>query len=207
MNEREDVTGFSMEIPTREVTACLVTRGDQQEKIDEILEGLVFENVIVWDNSVEEDWKCAGRYLAALRAHTRWVYFQDDDVIVPEWTQLALLERAQIGACVANWGHGGNPDGYEDIPLVGGGAVVERWLPWEAIARWARHWPMDEAFAYEADFVVGALYDRFVHVELPFEIDLAIAQAPERLCNQEWQRDLKKAMTDRARAIRAMVPA
>lgn len=186
----------------RDVTACLVTRGDQPLKIEEICDSLVFENVIVWNNELEPDWKCAGRYMAALRAHTRWVYFQDDDVLVPRETQLELLERAEIGACVANWGHGENPDGYEDLPLVCGGAIVERWLPWEAIARYARHWPLDDDFAYEADFVVGTLYDRFVHIREAFEIDLEIAQSPERLCNQPWQRELKLQITERARAIR-----
>jgi len=185
-----------------DVTACLVTRGDRPEKVSEILESLLFENVIVWDNSQEPDWKCAGRYFAALRSHTRWVYFQDDDVIVPEATQRELLERAEIGACVANWGHGENPDGYDDLPLVCGGAIVERWLPWEAIARYAARYPLDEEFAYEADFVVGVLYDRFVHLRLPFEIDLEIAQSPERLCNQPWQRETKFRVTQRARWIR-----
>jgi len=39
-------------------------------------------------------------------------------------------------------------------------------------------------------------------MRLPFEIDYAIAQAPERLCNQDFQRDLKYRITQRARWIR-----
>lgn len=172
--------------------------------MDEIRESLLCPNVLVWDNSEDRDWKCAGRYMAALWAQTRFVYFQDDDVIVPRDTQERLLELAGANrrACVAAWGHGEDPDGYEDLPLVCGGAIVDRALPWEGITRYAQHWPLDEAFAYEADFVVGVLYPQFVHAELPFEIDYAIAQAPERLCNQEWQRDLKLEITNRARAIR-----
>lgn len=187
-----------------DVTACLVTRGDQPEKLEAIQESLVFGQVIVWDNSQDEDWKCAGRYMAALWAPTRFVYFQDDDVLVPRETQLGLLEAADRNrrACVANWGHGENPDGYEDLPLVCGGAIVDRALPWEAISRYAKRYPLDTDFAYEADFVVGVLYPQFVHMRLPFEIDYAIAQAPERLCNQDFQRDLKYRITQRARWIR-----
>lgn len=187
-----------------DVTACLVTRGDQAAKVEEILGTLRAGTSLVWNNAQEADWKCAGRYMAALWAPTRFVYFQDDDVIVPRETQEALLElvNEHRGSCVATYGHGENPDGYDDLPLVCGGAIVDRALPWEAITRYAQHYPLDNDFAYEADFVVGVLYPRFVHAELPFEIDYAIAQAPERLCNQEWQRELKLEVTNRARAIR-----
>jgi hypothetical protein len=54
------------------VTACLVTRGDQPEKMREIRESLIFDDVIVWDNSTAPfDAKCAGRYFAALGARER----------------------------------------------------------------------------------------------------------------------------------------
>jgi hypothetical protein len=52
------------------------------------------------------------------------------------------------------------------------------------------------------DFVVGALYRNWRHIHETFHIDLAIAQAPERLCNQPWQKALKLEITQRARAIR-----
>jgi hypothetical protein len=106
---------------------------------------------------------------------------------------------------VANWGHGDTSDGYDDLPLVGGGAVVDRNLCWEAIRRYEEMWPLDDAFRYEADFVVGVLYPAFRHVRLPFHIDMRIAQSPERLCNQPFQRELKFEITERARAIRDMV--
>lgn len=185
------------------VTACLVTRGDQPEAIERIREALIFENVVVWDNSVDAfDAKCAGRYFAALKATTDIVIFQDDDVIVPRETQEALLAAYEPGVMVANWGHGGDADGYDDLPLVGCGAVCDRFLPWRTMARYLAVWPLDEAFMYEADFVAGILYDRFEHLHLPYEIDLSIAQHPSRLCNQPFQRDLKYEITKRARAIR-----
>lgn len=186
------------------VTACLVTRGDQPKMMERIHESLIFEHVVVWDNSErEEDCKVAGRYRAAFEAPTDVVYFQDDDVIVPRETQAALLEEFERQGCmVANWGHGENPDGYDDLPLVGGGAVVNRNDCIEALARYQRHYALDEGFLYEADFVLGVLYDRFVHLWLPFEINMAVAQHPSRLVNQPWQKDLKFDMTQRARAIR-----
>ena len=46
-----------------DVTACLVTRGDQPDMMARIRESLIFDNVVVWDNSKLPDWKCAGRYM------------------------------------------------------------------------------------------------------------------------------------------------
>jgi len=171
--------------------------------MERIRDELVFERVIVWDNSVRPDWKTAGRYFAAGLAG-EWVYFQDDDCLVPAATQEALVAAAGDPECVANWGHGETPDGYDDLPLVCGGAVVWAEAAWRAIFLYASRYPLDDAFAYEADFVVGALYRSFRHVRLPFEIELGIAQAPERLCNQPWQRDLKREITDRARGLRSV---
>lgn len=170
-----------MTVSPEMVTACLVTRGDQPMMLERIRASLIFDRVIVWDNSRHPDWKCAGRYMAAALAPTELVYFQDDDVIVPAPTQADLLRASDAVAdghvdIVANWGHGENPDGYDDLPLVCGGAICDRASAWRAIARWADHHPI--------------------------EIDYAVAQHPSRLCNQPWQRDLKLEVTNRARAIR-----
>lgn len=188
-----------------QVTACLVTRGDVD--MVPIIDSLIFRNVVVWNNAEREDWKCAGRYKAAELAPTDVVYFQDDDVIVPRSTQRALVRAYKAGVMVANWGHGENPDGYEDLPLVCGGAIVDVGLPLDAMWFYEQHHALDEDFMYEADFVVGVLYERFEHLHLPFNINMDIAQHPSRLCNQPWQRDLKLAMTNRAREIRDQVAA
>lgn len=185
-----------------DVTACLVTRGDQPEMMKRIRASLAFDRVIVWDNSVAPDMKCAGRYYAALNAETKAVYFQDDDVIVPERTQLELVAAHEPGVMIANWGHGENPDGYEDLPLVCGGAIVDRDLPWQALNRYLDHFPLDDGFKYEADFIAGVLYPKFEHLYLPFEIEMPVAQHPSRLCNQPWQRDLKLRITNQARWVR-----
>ena len=189
-----------------QVTACLVTRGDVD--MQPIMDSLIFDDILVWDNSVEADMKTAGRYYAIMEADSEVVYLQDDDVIVPAETQRLLLEAYEPGVCVANYGHGDNPDGYDDMPLVHGGAVVDRDLPLEAIKRYLAVWPHDSDFLYEADFVAGILYPAFKHLELPMELR-DVCFAGNRMCDQPWQRELKKKITDRARAIRdsAMVAA
>jgi len=167
-----------------------------------IRESLIFGNILTWDNSELRDWKCAGRYMAAMMSKTSHVYFQDDDVIVPRSTQAALLETMSDVEIVANWGHGDNADGYDDLPLVCGGAIARKDAPLGAMMRYAEIHPLDQDFAYEADFAVGVLYHSFEHVHLPFDINLEVAQHRSRLCNQPWQRDLKLKITERARAIR-----
>lgn len=184
-----------------DVTACLVTRGDQHEMMEAICESLIFHRVITWDNSKQPDWKCAGRYMAAMVAETDYIYFADDDVIVPPETQRELLNEFEW-PIVANWGHGENPDGYEDLPLVCGGAIALRAAPLVAMARYGARYGLDQDFMYEADFAVGVLYPSFKHVHLPFEINMEVAQHPSRLCNQPWQKDLKYRVTQQARAIR-----
>jgi len=184
-----------------DITACLVTRGDQPDMVARIRDTLIFDRVIVWDNSVQPDWKTAGRYMAALLADTELVYWQDDDVIVPQETQAELVEGYEW-PIVANYGHGDNPDGYDDLPLVCGGAVASKVAAWEAIGRYAAHHLLDVDFRYDCDFAVGVLYPRFKHVHLPFDINLAVAQHPSRLVNQPWQKDTKLRVTERARAIR-----
>lgn len=185
-----------------DVTACLVTRGDVD--LDPILDTLIFPEVIVWDNSERPDWKVAGRYLAALESDTELVYFQDDDTIVPEATQLELVESfddAISAEIVANWGHGEDHAGYDDLPLVCGGAIARKSACWDAIIRYGAEHPLDDAFMYECDFVVGVLYENWEHVHLPFEIR-DVAYNGKRLADEPWQRDLKLEMTTRARAIR-----
>lgn len=189
------------------VTAVLVTRGDQDAAVERIVESLLFDHVVVWDNSIRADRKTAGRYFALNEVDAEVVYFQDDDVIVPAETQRRLIEAYMPGVVIANYAHGKTPDGYDDVPLVGAGAILDASLPWEALGRYLEHYPLDDEFLFEADYVAGVLYRDFRHLFLPFEVDLAIATAPERLCNQPWQTDLKRKITDRARAVRDMVVA
>jgi hypothetical protein len=190
-------------LKTSDVTACLVTRGDVD--LRPILDTLIWDNVIVWDNSVREDMKTAGRYHATMEAKTPVVYYQDDDVLVPRTTQLALLDAYEPGIPTAVYAHGETPDGYEDVLLVGAGALVPAAVPWKALNRYLDFWPADDGFHYDCDFIAGTLYPIVKNVRLPFTIQLELAQHPSRLCNQPWQYDLKFDVTQRARAIRDMV--
>lgn len=183
-----------------DVTACIVTRGDVD--LEPIMDSLTgYDDVIVWDNSVRPDWKCAGRYMAAMEAATDLVYFQDDDTIVPLETQIGLLEEYVGEDCLAVWGHGDNADGYDDLPLVCGGALVDRFSAWRGIVKYGAAHPLDDDFKYEADFVVGALYRNWRHLRLPFEIR-DVAYNGRRLADEPWQRETKKKLADRARVIR-----
>jgi hypothetical protein len=171
-----------------DVTAVLVTRGDQPEMIRRIQDSLIFDDVLVWDNSVRPDRKTAGRYWALDLGTRHVVYFQDDDVIVPADTQRRLVQEYMPGVVIANYGHGENDGGYGDLPLVCGGAVLDCDLPWAAANRYFEHYPLDEDF-------------------LPFEIEMPVAQHPSRLCNQPWAADMKLRVTEQARQVRDMVTA
>lgn len=182
------------------MTACLVTRGDVD--MAPIFQSLIFDDIIVWDNSVLEDKKTAGRYYAMKAGTKRVVYFQDDDVIVPRETQQRLLEAYEPGMMNAVYGHGPTPAGYDDLPLICGGGVVDSDLPWAAAQRYLEHWPEDDSFLYYCDFAIGVLYPMFKHVRLPFDIQMEIAQHSSRLVNQPFAAGMKAEVTERARFIR-----
>lgn len=178
------------------VTACLVTRGDVD--LDPILETLPYGDVIVWDNSREQDLKILGRYAGAQRADTEVVYFQDDDVVFRHHDE--LLAAYEPGMTTAVYGHGENEAGFGDLPLVGCGALAHRSQIDQAVSLYSDHFPVDDEFLYDCDFAVGVLVP-FKHVHLPFEIR-DIAHNGRRLADEPWQRETKLRVTNRARWIR-----
>jgi hypothetical protein len=197
-------------IDPSQVSACLVTRGDQPEQMARILDSLLpYDEVIVYDNSQRRNVRTAGRFYAMVDARNEVCYTQDDDVLVPSATQLALLEAYEPGMTVANYAHYPEEGGYGDMPLVCGGGLMHKSQVRDLIWRYRKHykrWGREEN-AY-ADFIVGVLAP-FKHIHEPFEINYAIAQHPSRLCNQPWAADAKRRVTERARAIRdaRLVPA
>lgn len=187
-----------------DVTACLVTRGDQTEHLERIVDELPFGEIIVWNNAEREhDLRTAGRYAAMMEASNRVVYFQDDDTIFRY--PRSLCRFYEPGQITATYGHGENPAGYGDLPLVCGGGLADRVAVLDALCDYRagpirlETWTPEE-LAY-ADFAVGILTP-FRHVHLPFEIVLSIAQGSERLVNQPWAAAAKAGVTARARAIR-----
>jgi hypothetical protein len=171
--------------------------------MERIRKSLIFERVLVWDNSTaERDAKTAGRYEATALARTPVVYYQDDDVIVPASSQEGLLAAFEPGVPTAAYGHGATPAGYDDLPLVCGGALVDRLMPLVAADGYLAQHPHDDDFDYYCDFAIGVLYPVFKHVRLPFEIVLSVAQHPSRLVNQPFAAEMKQRVTERARDIR-----
>lgn len=195
-------------LEARDVTAVLITRGDQPEMMRRIQDSLLdYADVIVWDNSVRTNYRIFSRFNAMLEGDTEVYYTQDDDCLVPQSTQQALLDAYEPGMIVATYAHGDNDGGYGDLPMPPGGALYPRHESWEAIYAYQREhddWGRDEE-AY-CDFLVGVQVP-FKQLHLPFHIEMSIAQGPERLCNQPWAADAKARVTANARAIRDRVPA
>jgi hypothetical protein len=179
-----------------DVTACLITRGDVD--LDPILETLPYKHVRIWGPD-QPEMHVFGRYVAMFEAKTPVVYTQDDDCIFRDHEE--LLARYEPGRIVANYGHGDNPDGYDDMALVHGGALMDADLPARAFSRYLQRYPLDEGFLREADMINGTISPH-THTDLEFEIRMEIATRPNRMCNQPWQRDLKRKITDQARKVR-----
>lgn len=188
----------------RNVTAVLITRGDQPEMLSRIIDTLPYPDVIVWDNSVRPNHRIASRYMAAMLADTDVVYSQDDDCLFRHHNE--LLAAYEEGITTAVYGHGDNDGGYGDLPLPCGGILFHKqqcWDAWEQVRDACRDLPDHETESY-ADFGVGVLVP-FKQVHLPFEINMEIAQGPERLCNQPGAYDWKARVVERCRALK--VPA
>ena len=192
-------------IDASQVSACLVTRGDQPEQLARIIDTLPYDEIIVWDNSQRHDLKTAGRYAAMDMAKHDVVYFQDDDTLFTHHAELiAEWNALRPFVMVTTNGHGENDGGYGDLPLVCGGALAQRSAVEDAIRAYIYEdlddWADEDL--YYADFAIGVLLRNWWTVDLPFEINLPIAQHPSRLCNQPWAADAKARVTARARAIR-----
>jgi hypothetical protein len=117
----------------KDVTACLVTRGDIDLK--PILETLIFPHVIVWDNSERQNIRTASRYAAISEAKTPVVYVQDDDTILGPDQQRALLDNYQPGRIVANMAPNHQPPHLDGLVFVGWGALFDQGLPRKAFDR------------------------------------------------------------------------
>lgn len=190
------------------VTGVIVTRGDCDLEPCLATWPREFE-VIVWDNSIERDVACFGRWLAAQRATRPVVFMQDDDTIVPRTTIDALLaEFTSDDVLLANMNDEWLRDDpstdpkfrYDDLVLEAAGALVLRdaWEP--AVIEYLARYPEDRFFYEWADFVVGILTPHR-RVSLPYEVR-DLAYRPTNLANTVGNRVRRKAMMQRARALR-----
>lgn len=185
-------------IAAANVSAVLLTRGDVD--LDPIMETLPYDEVVVWDGRERDEHPGTyGRYLAMREANHDVIYLQDDDCLFDRHDD--LLAAYQPGVLTAVYGHGDNPDGLEDVALVHGGAIVDRDVSFAAFDRYLGRWPVDEGFYREADMIHGTLCPS-VQPALPYAIRWDIIDRRDRMSDQPWQRDLKHAITGRARAVR-----
>ena len=152
------------------VAACIVTRGDCD--LTPILESLIFDQVVIWDNSAERDLGAYGRYQAIFRTWKPIIYVQDDDCIVPPAEQQRLLDGYEEGRLTAMMPR--ERTDYTDTVLIGWGAIFDWKLPFRAFRRWydAGHSrDSEEFYVVGADFVFPMLsrWKRLdgEHVDLP----------------------------------------
>lgn len=139
-----------MAIAASEVALTIPTRGDVD--LEPILSSLPdFGDVVVWDNSVEQDLAVYGRYAAIERTDKAIIATQDDDAIVPWGT---ILKHYEPGRLIANmdrarWGPGW---GYPDSTLIGWGGLFDRDLPEKAFDYFEQNCGLTTYLAEEPEF-------------------------------------------------------
>ena len=190
------------------VSVVIVTRGDVelapiigQDWPDEVQE------IVVWDNSVETDYKVYGRYAAIARTAHPVIYVQDDDCLTPATEIIAAYEPGRLVANMprSRW------EGYPDSALVGWGAVFDRLLPTIAIGKFADGMgvesfvemadEMREDIFITCDVLFSAMTPRTI-VDFPFT-HLPWAEGPDRMfTSRPTHNHERQWMLDRCRAIR-----
>ena len=189
------------------VSAVIVTRGDVD--LTPVLESLIFDDIVVWDNSVESsDEMTYGRILACVRAKHGVVYSQDDDIIHTAENQLAIVSRFKPGVltgCMwADWSAGaakqGIQGGYDDLVFCGSGSVYEPDTVWGAASQYIDMYGFDDFFRLWCDTIVGVIAPT-----QPLDIrfaELAHAEDDNRMCNLPDAVALKTEAIRRARHAR-----
>lgn len=198
-------------LPSANVTAVILTRGDVD--LTPILDSLIFDDVVVWNNAAEaEDQMTFGRTLAIKRARHRVIYSQDDDIVHPPENQMRLLAEYQQGVLTGcmwpEWSDGarrqGIPGGYDDLVFPGSGAVYDAWIPGEASLRYLNAYPFDDFFRLWSDTIVGVLAETR-QIDLRFD-ELPWAAGPGRMASLPNNAELKGEAIRRAREVRDREP-
>ena len=189
-----------------DVSAVIVTKGDVD--LAPILDSLIFDEVIVWDNSVEQNEMTYGRVLAAMRASHQVVYSQDDDIVHTPESQARIVAAYQPGILTGcmwpEWSDGarqqGIQDGYEDLVFPGSGSVCDLDVWTAAVDAYLRDWPCDDFFRLWSDTIIGILAPT-VQLDIRFDA-LPCAEADDRMCNLPDAVALKTEAIRRARMVR-----
>lgn len=174
-------------IEAKDVSAVIVTRGDVD--ISTIVNSMPFEDVIVWDNSVEKDLQCYGRFAGIDRCKHDTIYVQDDDVLIPI---PALLKEYDGKGIVANR----KPD--EEYRFLGIGALFPR-TALSVFNKYLKVHPVDSEF-YRAADVVFAELNPYRSVWLGYA-EFEWSRADNRMYKQPGHYEVRNKLIDRARAL------
>ncbi len=189
-----------------QVTAVIVTRGDVD--LEPVLSSLIFSDVVVWDNSVEEDLMTLGRYAAIGRAKNEVFYSQDDDIIHTAENQRRIISEYEPGVLTGcmwpEWSLGayqqGIQGGYDDLVFAGSGSVWDRQTVRMALDSYLDHFAVDEFFNLWADTIVGVIAPT-KQLDIRFDA-LPCAEDDNRMCNLPDAVALKTEAINRARWVR-----
>jgi SAM-dependent methyltransferase len=182
-----------------DVSAVLVTRGNVD--MAPIIASLPFDDIVIWDNSSRgEDLSVYGRYAAIAEAKNDVIYVQDDDCIISHLPD--LIAEYRPGLVVANMpvDHLAGKETYDDVVLVGWGALFQRDLPFAAFEEYAARYPLDDLFRRQCDLVFTAL-TRHRRFDFGFE-HLEHAYAEQAMYRQPGNYDELDEALARAREIR-----
>lgn len=190
-----------------EVSAVIPTRGDVDLAL--VLDSLIFDDVVVWDNSIESrDAKTWARTLAIGRAKHPVIWSQDDDIVHTPENQQRIIDSYEPGMLTGcmwpEWSEGaraqGIEDGYDDLVFAGSGSVFHRSLPSHHATAYFEHYPFDDFFRLWADTIIGVLAPT-KQLDIRFEA-LPCAELPNRMCNLPDAVAQKTEAIRRAREIR-----
>jgi hypothetical protein len=187
-----------------DVSAIVVTRGDVELFDIQASLRLVFDDIIIWNNSERRNLATFGRYEAIAEAKHQVVFVQDDDVVIPAASLETLLDAYEPGKVATNMPARFRPH-YPDSGLVGFGAVFDAALPEQAFARWRTMFPEDDLFRRRCDRVF-TLLTPLVLLDLPYE-EMPWAHAPNRSWKQHGHVAERERVLAMARQVRDEVPA
>jgi len=194
-----------------DVTAVIVTRGDVN--LQPVLDSLIFDDVIVFDNSTRRiDQMTYGRVLAARRARNHYIYSQDDDITHTRDDQeriVAAYEPGMMAGCMwPEWSDGarrqGIQDGYDDLVFPGSGSITHLGMWEDAIDEYLDEWPEDDFFRLWCDTIIGVIVPTI-------QLDIRFTELPhaDNKNRMSWLPDGVANKTEairRAREIRDAVP-
>jgi hypothetical protein len=194
-------------LPTRSnVSAVIVTKGNVD--LTPILDSLIFDDVVIYDNSKRLDCMTYGRVVGAREAKNAVIYSQDDDIIHSPENQIAIMDAYEEGVLTGcmwpDWSAGaklqGIENGYDDLVFPGSGSISDLWLWEQAIDDYLTEWPDDDFFRLWCDTIIGVI-SPIKQLDLRFEA-LPCAEDDDRMANMDNAVALKTQAIMRARAVR-----